>query len=115
MHTNFAEAEYVASTRTGWVIQDDGNGPYIKVQGSGDMPTDTEIAAWLVERQFTALRADRDARLRATDKYMLPDYPISADALAQVKTYRAALRDLPDQQGAPWTEGDIPWPIKPNV
>ena len=113
MHTNFAE--YVASTRTGWVIQDDGNGSYIKVHGSGDMPTDVEIDAWLVERQFTALRSDRDARLRATDKYMLPDYPISADALAQVKAYRAALRDLPDQTGAPWPDGDIPWPIKPNV
>lgn len=67
------------------------------------------------EELFVALRAERDARLRATDKYLLADYPISADALAQVKAYRSALRDLPDQQGAPWTEGDIPWPIKPNV
>lgn len=113
MHTNFAE--YVASARTGWVIQDDGDGPYIKTQGSGDMPTDAEIAAWLVERQFTALRSDRDARLRATDKYMLPDYPISADALAQVKAYRAALRALPEQPGAPWPVGDIPWPVMPPV
>ena len=67
------------------------------------------------EDLFVTLRSDRDARLRATDKYMLPDYPISADALAQVKAYRAALRDLPDQTGAPWPDGDIPWPIKPNV
>ena len=65
--------------------------------------------------QFTALRAERDALLADTDKMLLPDYPISADALAQVKAYRAALRDLPDQPGAPWPNGDIPWPIKPNV
>ena len=64
---------------------------------------------------FTSLRAERDVRLASTDKMLLPDYPISADALAQVKAYRTALRDLPDQPGAPWPDGDVPWPIKPNV
>ena len=66
-----------------------------------------------VENMFTALRAERDARLTATDKYLLPDYPISADDLEQVKAYRTALRDLPDQPGAPWPDGDIPWPVLP--
>lgn len=65
--------------------------------------------------QFITLRADRDARLADTDKMLLPDYPIGAETLAQVKAYRAALRDLPDQPGAPWPNADIPWPIKPNV
>lgn len=74
-------------------------------------PTDDEISKHL----FAALRAERDARLASTDKMLLPDYPISAESLAQVKAYRAALRDLPDQPGAPWPDGDIPWPIKPNV
>ena len=67
------------------------------------------------EYLFTALRTARDVRLTATDKYLLPDYPITADALAQVKAYRTTLRDLPDQTGAPWPDGDVPWPIKPNV
>lgn len=64
---------------------------------------------------FAALRAARDARLAATDKMLLPDYPISVDALAGVKTYRAALRDLPDQPGAPWDGGGTatPWPAAP--
>lgn len=65
--------------------------------------------------QFASLRAERGVRLASTDKMLLPDYPISADSLAEVKAYRAALRDLPDQTGAPWPDGDIPWPIKPNV
>ena len=30
---------------------------------------------------FSTLRTARDAKLRATDKYLLPDYPITADAL----------------------------------
>lgn len=66
---------------------------------------------------FSALRTARDTRLTATDKYLLPDYPISADDLALVKTYRAALRDLPDQSGAPWDGGgdETPWPVMPTL
>ena len=69
------------------------------------------------EAIFEALRASRDARLAATDKYMLADYPISEDNLALVKAYRAALRDLPEQYGAPWDGGGeaTPWPIMPEV
>ena len=68
------------------------------------------------EQLFVTLRASRDARLAATDKYMLVDYPISESDLALVKIYRAALRDLPDQPGAPWDGGgeETPWPEKPN-
>ena len=63
-------------------------------------------------QHFAALRAARDARLADTDKMLLPDYPITAEALEKVKTYRAALRDLPDQPGAPWDGGGeaTPWP-----
>ena len=66
---------------------------------------------------FAALRAARDARLASTDKILLPDYPIGADALPLVKAYRAALRDLPDQPGAPWDGGGAatPWPTRPNA
>ena len=63
-------------------------------------------------QHFAALRAARDTRLADTDKMLLPDYPITAEALEKVKTYRAALRDLPDQPGAPWDGGGeaTPWP-----
>ena len=66
---------------------------------------------------FAALRAARDARLASTDKILLPDYPISADTLPLVRAYRAALRDLPDQPGAPWDGGGAatPWPTPPNT
>lgn len=69
------------------------------------------------EQLFVTLRASRDARLAATDKYMLVDYPITEEALAQVKIYRAALRALPDQAGAPWDGGgdETPWPELPSV
>lgn len=69
------------------------------------------------DQLFAALRAARDARLASTDKMLLPDYPISAESLAQVKAYRAALRDLPDQPGAPWDGGgeETPWPELPKT
>lgn len=69
------------------------------------------------EELFAQLRAVRDAKLTATDKYLLPDYPISADSLTAIKTYRQALRDLPDQDGAPWDGGGdaTPWPEVPEV
>ena len=66
---------------------------------------------------FASLRKERDARLSGTDKYLLADYPISADELALVKIYRAALRDLPTQPGAPWDGGGelTPWPAMPQI
>ena len=68
------------------------------------------------DQLFATLRAARDARLARTDKMLLPDYPITAEALEKVKTYRAALRDLPDQPGAPWDGGGeaTPWPERPE-
>lgn len=69
------------------------------------------------DQLFAALRAARDARLAHTDKMLLPDYPISESNLELVKAYRTALRDLPDQPGAPWDGGgtETPWPVKPEI
>ena len=69
------------------------------------------------DQLFAALRTSRDARLAHTDKMLLPDYPINADGLTQIKVYRAALRDLPDQPGSPWDGGGelTPWPELPSV
>ena len=63
------------------------------------------------------LRTERDARLAATDKYLLADYPISTEELGNIRTYRQALRDLPAQPGAPWDGGGglTPWPELPVV
>lgn len=69
------------------------------------------------EQLFVTLRASRDVRLAATDKYMLVDYQINEVGLALVKAYRAALRALPEQPGAPWDGGGelTPWPELPSV
>ena len=54
-----------------------------------------------------AARARRDALITATDYLLMPDYPISAAQLADIRAYRQALRDLPLQPGFPQ---HIDWP-----
>lgn len=65
---------------------------------------------------YAALRIARDMRLANTDKMLLADYPIATDNLTLVREYRTALRDLPDQNGAPWDGGgeSTPWPDTPD-
>ena len=63
-----------------------------------------EAQAW------AALRAERDRRLAATDWTQLPDVPLTAEQRAAWQQYRQALRDVPQQPGAPY---DVTWPEEP--
>lgn len=63
------------------------------------------------EEKATRIRAKRDALLAATDYLLMPDYPIEADKLAEIKKYRQALRDIPYQEGFPDT---VTFPEKPE-
>ena len=62
------------------------------------------------EARFARLRAKRDQLLQETDCYMLSDFPVTESNKAKVIAYREALRALPEQEGAPWTDDTIPWP-----
>lgn len=69
------------------------------------VPTTEELAA--------SVRVKRDRRIAETDYLVIPDYPISQDKLEEIKVYRQALRDLPQQPGFPWNGPDdpaCPWP-----
>ena len=67
--------------------------------------------------RYARLRAERDRRVAATDYLVMPDYPLTDHAKAAVSAYRQALRDLPQQAGAPWDGGgeETPWPDQPAV
>lgn len=72
------------------------------------VPTTEELAA--------SVRAERDRRITATDYLVMPDYPISQDKFEDIKVYRQALRDLPQQLGFPWggsEDPECPWPVEP--
>ena len=49
-------------------------------------------------------RTIRDKYLQETDKYLLPDFPITKDNLTKVIEYRQTLRDLPEQKDFPDVE-----------
>lgn len=62
------------------------------------------------------IRSYRDFLLESTDKYLVADFPISAEDKVKILDYRKQLRDFPTLAGFPWvgtfTE-DAPWPINP--
>ena len=69
------------------------------------VPTQEDLAA--------RVRAERDRRIAETDYLVMSDYPLSQEKLEEIKVYRQALRDLPQQPGFPWGGPDdpaCPWP-----
>ena len=74
------------------------------------VPTTEELVA--------SVRAERDKRITATDYLVMPDYPLDTDKLEEIKAYRQALRNIPQQLGFPWNGPDdpaCPWPVIPTL
>ena len=79
-----------------------------------DIPFDTtpqpeltpEFLEIIKNDTYNHLKKMRTELLIATDKYLLPDFPITPDQLQIVKEYRQALRDF--------TNNDYELPVKPD-
>ena len=69
-----------------------------------NIKTDAELEAERLESLANAARAKRDAMIKETDLYVLPDYPAVPEGIAE---YRQALRDITEQPGFPH---DVTWP-----
>lgn len=54
----------------------------------------------------------RNNLLNDSDYLMMADYPISDEKRQEIKVYRQALRDIPQQDGFP---DNIVWPDKPVI
>lgn len=52
-------------------------------------------------RKAEALRAKRDELLIGTDKYLIPDFPLTDEQREQYLAYRQYLRDVPEADGFP--------------
>lgn len=65
-----------------------------------------------VEQLAAEVRIRRDALLRSSDYYVMPDYPSNELDMASVVEYRQALRDVPLQTGFPTA---VEWPVLPDV
>lgn len=69
-----------------------------------------EAKAALDEQQATSVRNERNKKLSESDWTQLDDSP--GTKKLEWATYRQALRDVPGQQGFPWT---IDWPTPPEA
>ena len=69
---------------------------------NANLPTDAEI----LEEKWEFIRADRNAKLAATDWRASSDLTLSDEW----KTYRQALRDVPTQSDP----DNIAWPTEPS-
>lgn len=69
------------------------------------------------DEMFKSLRFLRDLKLKETDKYMLPDFPINDATRENLKQYRQFLRDMTKNPLAPFDGGgeNTPWPILPEI
>ena len=74
----------------------------------------TYLAISQLEKEVLSLdvRLERNKLLSDTDHLIQSDYPISDEKKQEIKVYRQALRDIPQQDGFP---DNIVWPDKPVI
>ena len=69
-----------------------------------DIKTAAQLEAERIESLASAARSKRDALIKKTDFYMLPDCPNAPHGIVE---YRQALRDITEQPGFPHS---VQWP-----
>ena len=83
---------------------------------SGNFTEINECPDWKIqlEKEILSLdvRLERNKILSDTDHLIQEDYPISDEKKQEIKAYRQALRDIPQQYGFP---DNIVWPDKPMI
>ena len=83
---------------------------------SGNFTEINECPDWRLqlEKEILSLdvRLERNKLLSDTDHLIQADYPISDEKKQEIKVYRQALRDIPQQDGFP---DNIVWPDKPAI
>jgi hypothetical protein len=72
---------------------------------------DAGAAELQVEAQWKELRRERNKRLAETDWEIVKHKELGTNIPAALKSYRAALRDLPDNTSDP---ANPTWPVKPS-
>jgi len=73
-------------------------------------PLEIPLAVPTLEIEMAAIRSRRNQLLRESDFTQLPDYPATDTQRAEVKAYRQALRDIPEEIDDP---SRLVWPVMP--
>ena len=80
-------------------------------QGGFTFVSDPSKVQAKIQQAWTALRAERNARLAACDWTALSDAHLSQDKKDAWFTYRQSLRDLPENATDPT---QVTWPVSPS-
>jgi hypothetical protein len=95
------------------ILQDDGDGAYIREWNHPTIPQPTneeldsvDVTAYLNDKAFEVLRVKRNQLLAETDYLALADVTLTDE----MREYRQSLRDLPANTVDP---ANPVWPIKP--
>jgi hypothetical protein len=75
--------------------------------------TDAEQKVYDTPQEAENVRRKRDELLNKYE-WTVNSPDLTDDKKAEWKTYRQALRDLPDQSGFPWEADGMTWPTKPT-
>jgi len=74
------------------------------------IPATPEQIALRTENKAQEIRNERNQKLKDSDWTQLEDSPFDANTKENWRLYRAALREIPQQQSFPW---DAQWPQEP--
>ena len=72
---------------------------------------ETAYKAMKDAEQAKSVRQSRDDKLKETDWIVIKNLELNANIPGAWEVYRQALRDMPAQEGFPWT---IVWPTQPE-
>lgn len=96
--TNNGNGEYVICEDTD-LLYTNGNVKEVPKKPSNNHVWNNTSEEWEIDETlyYACLRSKRDIELSRTDKFMISDFPISAEDKTTAETYRQGLRDCPNQ------------------
>ena len=105
------DVDVAGLTSSGHIVSDLGRTHYhLKWDGSSVSADDDALATYQTAEKWKDIRSQRDALLSDTDWIVTKAKETGTNIPTNWKTYRQALRDVPDQ-----TDPDnITWPTKPS-
>lgn len=105
-----ADARELAPERHVELLDAQANGALITSDGNGD-PITIARPGPTAEELLLAFRAERDRLLAASDWTQFADAPLTDAERDAWRTYRQALRDLPETISDP---ANVVWPVAPT-
>ena len=105
------DVDVVSLTKSGHIVSDfEGIHYHLSWDGSSVSADDDALATYQTAEKWKDIRSQRDALLSDTDWIVTKAKETGTNIPTNWKTYRQALRDVPDQTDP----DDITWPTKPS-